>query len=127
MVTNKSSHEDEDEEKSIDEQSFSGLKNEDKSVLMTLFQTSVELGRILTITEFRNRMRTDLLLRKYLPNAEKTKKMQDFIRHKTEVVRRAALHDIPVDEFDFVTTVSSKQRQPWSDHDAVYTEQILHV
>lgn len=111
-------HEDEDKEKSVDEQSFSGLTNEDKSVLMTVFESSVELGRILTIAEFRNRMRTDLFLRKYLPNAEKTKKMQDFIRHKTEVVRRTALPDIPVDEFDFVTTVSSKQRRPWSDHDA---------
>ena len=60
----KESHEDEDEdeneEESIDEQSFSGVTNDEKSVLMTVFQTSVEVGRILTIAEFRNRMRADL-------------------------------------------------------------------
>lgn len=115
--SHKDEDEDENEEESIDEQSFSGVTNEEKSVLTTVFQTSVEVGRILTIAEFRNRMRADLFLRKYIPNAEKTKKMQDFIRHKTQVVRRTALHNITEDEYDFATTTSSKQRRAWSDYD----------
>ena len=49
---------------------------------MTVYQSSIESGRIISISEFGTRMKTNLFLRKYLPDARKTKKMQDFIRHK---------------------------------------------
>ena len=93
---------------------------------MTVYQSSIDSGRILSISEFRTRMKTDLFVRKYIPDASKTKKMQDFIRHKTDVVRQTSLENLPsgpVDEFEFQESVSSKQRKNWSDHDTKCIEE----
>ena len=72
-----------------------GLSDGEKSVLSTVFQLNIESGRVMPIAEFRAKMKTDLFLRKHLLDAHKTKKMQDFGRHKTEVVGASALDDLP--------------------------------
>ena len=113
-----------DEEEKSEDLSTS-LSNEEKSVLMTVFMENINAGRILTLAEIRLSMRSVPFLRRFVLDQAKTKKFYDFVRYKTTVVRETSDALDNVDEFEFVTSLSSSQRKPWEAHDTYNIEQAF--
>ena len=101
------------------------LSNEEKSVLMTVFMDDINAGRVLTVAEIRFRMRSVPFLRRFVLDQPKTKKFYDFVRYKTTVVRQTSDTFEGVDEFEFVSSLSSSQRKPWEAHDTYNIEQAF--
>ena len=98
--------------------SNSGLTNDDKVVLKSVFKKCISHGQKLSMHEFRHQMRSDPYLRRSVTDKTKVKKMYDFVRAKTK--KESHLKEIEVDEFEFdgVKTVpSSLTRRQWSEDD----------
>ena len=116
--------EQDDDSSQIAETPGRGLTSEEKSVIMTVYERDIYSGRELTVAEVRNRMRSDLFLHKFVINKEKVKKMYDYIRHRTNVVRQTT--DITEqDEFQFEASISSTQRRAWQSHDCESIENVF--
>ena len=113
-----------DEEDEPEDLSHS-VSNEDKSVLMTVFLEDIQAGRVLTLAEVRFKMRSVPYLRRFVLDEAKTKKFYNFIRYKTTVVRQTSDTFGPVDEFEFVTSLSSSQRKAWEAHDTYNIEEAF--
>ena len=80
--------EEEEEEEELHVSADYGLTSEEKSVVMMVYQTPIDVGRKLTMTVVRGDMRgVTKLLRKYVPDQKKTRQIYDFVRDKTELLR----------------------------------------
>ena len=115
--------EEEEKEKEVEEKELHasgdyGLTSEEKSVVMTVYQTPIGMGRKLTMAEVRGYMRGETkLLRRYVQDQKKTRQIYDFVRDKTEFVRRTK-DDLPEDEIEFVASITSTgQRRVWHPFD----------
>ena len=60
--------------------SNTGLKNDEKVVLKSVFRESIRKGEKLSMHEFRHKMRAEIFLREFVTDAKKVKKMYDFVR-----------------------------------------------
>ena len=90
------------------------LTNEDKVVLLSIFQDEIKRGQLLTRNEVKGMLRADNHLKKILVDEEKIKKACDFIRYKTNTVHQTQLTEVS-DPYDFVTesSVASGLRKTW--------------
>ena len=91
------------------------LTTDDKVVIVSVFKQEIEAGRLLTSHEVRTKMRGDLHLRAFVVHKDKVKKICDFVRHKTTLVRQAQ-HIIPEENQDdpnTIVTYSSGSRRQW--------------
>ena len=120
-----SSDQDSSDEEDEPERVSTSVSNEDKSVLMTVFMDNINAGPVLTLAEVRFKMRSVPYLRRFALDEGKTKKFYDFVRYKTNVVHRMSDSFGPVDEFEFVTSLSSSQRKAWEAHDTYNIEEAF--
>jgi len=106
---------------SFDTASVRSLKDDDKSVLLTVYNDEISNGKLLTIDEVRSKMRGDLYLRKMVVHAEFVKKVADFVRYKCNLTRQLQLSQLGEQNDDYmIQSVSAESglRRPWSVHDA---------
>ena len=66
----------------MDTASVRSLGDEQKSVLLTVFDDEISNGKLLTMDKVRSKMRADLFLRKMVVQVDYAKKVADFVRYK---------------------------------------------
>lgn len=103
------------------------LSNDDKTVLLCVFDHHIKKGELLV--EVRAICRADLHLRKLTVDQQKLKKACDFVRYKTNVVRQTMLsgEDDP-DPYEFNTVSDSSAsglRRTWDPHSAASLEERM--
>lgn len=77
------------------------LSDDDKVVLLCVFDDNIRRGQVLTREEVKALLRTDNHLKGMLINPEKVKKACDFLRYKTNTVRQTQMTADPYDEYEF--------------------------
>ena len=105
--------------------SVCSMSDEHKSVVLTVFQTDISKGMPLTMAKVRERMCTDLYLRRMVVNIEFVKKIADFVRYKTNHTRQMQLTQLSeLDSSNFVPSSGSKSgfHKTWNIHDATVIE-----
>ena len=105
------------------------LSNDDKTVLLCVFDHHIKKGELLVTSEIRAICRADLHLRKLTVDQQKLKKACDFVRYKTNVVRQTMLsgEDDP-DPYEFNTVSDSSAsglRRTWDPHSAASLEERM--
>ena len=115
-IKEKEEHQDSSDEQHEQVDFSTGISNEKKSVLMTVFMENINSGHVLTIADIRMEMRSVPFLRCFVLDKAKMKKFYDFVRHKTNVVCETSDALYNEDDFDFVNSLSSSQRKAWEAH-----------
>ena len=106
-------------------ESIRGLSDDDKVVILTVFEEQINRGQLLTLKEVRDKMRADLYLRVKVVHTNEVKKIADFVRYKTNFVRQTTLEDLTeADNFEFVASFASGSGLgcQWSSYDTAATE-----
>ena len=116
---------DDDDPETAEAASVNSLGDEQKSVLLTVFQDKISKGKLLMMAKVRAKMRGDLYLRKMVVNKDFVKKVADFVRHKTNHTRHLQLSGLcELDSSDYVASFSIESgiRKTWNAHDTAVIE-----
>jgi len=77
------------------------LSNDDKVVILSIFNQDIQKGELLTTEEVKAICRNDSHLKTLLLDPSKIKKACDFLRYKANIVRQTQLTQDSDDENDF--------------------------
>lgn len=107
------------EESTEDEEDLqvAGLMTEEKVVVMSIFNDTISMGRILTMAEVRHKMKSEKALRKFVVDAGKVKKIADFVRYNTQTVKQTALTNLPDETEEQTSLTVSSGHGEWNCND----------
>lgn len=122
-------NQEEDPKEGHEEVQPKGLTTAEKVVVSSVFGETIQTGKFITLYDVCQKMRTDLYLRKFVVDADKVKKIADFIRYRTNTVRQTVLHDLSdeTDEYAIasLTNTTSGSRHVWDEQETQVIEEFF--